>query len=152
MRKLLTFALAGSLLISGLMAPANAGKKKKKAPKPRTVEATYDAPAIGALGVGICSPGTIGCVDFPSIPGERYVKVEVKDSVGPMVYASITQDLNGDNQADTGTDICTSTEEAVPIEEGYGVTIFIWEGPGPSPVCAGAATSGTIKVTFSATP
>lgn len=152
MKKVMPVALTAVLLVSGLMAPAHAQKKKKKPPKPRTAEADYAGPAIGAAGVGACSPGTLGCFGFPSTQKELYVQVQIEDSASPMVYASITQDLNGDNQADTSTGICGATEEPVPIDPGYEVTIFIWEGPGPSPVCAGLATSGTIKVTFSATP
>lgn len=151
MKKLISVALTGLVVMGGLVAPAQA-QKKKKPPKPRTMEAPYQAPAIGAAGLGVCSPGTIGCIGFPSTSQETYVKVEVTDSVSPMVYATITQDLNGDNQADTSTGLCTATEEAVPIDPGFEVTVFVWEGPGPDPVCPAAATSGTIKVTFSATP
>jgi hypothetical protein len=149
-------ALVG--LVAGLYsAPAAEAKKRKKKPKKptkieRVAEGAYSAPAIGALGVGVCSPGTIGCVGFPTAPGELFVSVEITDTLGTPVFASVTQDTNGDNQADSSVDICGASTEPIPIEPGFEVLVFVWEGPGPSPVCAGTSSSGTIKMTFTNMP
>lgn len=146
MRKVITLVVATALVFGAFAAPsAMAAKKKKKA---RVMTATYDGPAIGAAGLGVCFPGTLGCFGFGSAANEHNVEVTVEDSAGTPVFASVTQDLNGDNQADTSTDICGASEGPIPIEAGYEVTVFIWEGPGASPVCAGVATSGTITAKF----
>ncbi len=146
MRKVITVALSAVLVLGAFGAPADAGKKKKA--KPRKASATYDGPAIGAMGAGVCFPGTLGCFGFGSAANEKAVDVEVVDSLGTPVLASVTQDLDGDGFADTGVDICGKSEEPIPIEAGYEVTVFIWEGPSVSPVCPSVATNGTINVTF----
>ena len=145
MRKIVMVVLSASLVFGAFGAPAADAAKKKA----RKASATYDLPAIGAAGIGVCSPGTIGCVDFATASGERKVSVEIVDSAGTPVFASVSQDLNGDNQADVSTDICGKSDGAIPIEPGFGVTVFIWEGPGANPVCPGFASSGTINLTFS---
>ncbi len=146
MRKVITLILATALVLGAFAAPsAQAAKKKKKG---RVATGTYDGPAIGAAGIGICFPGTLGCFGFGSAANEHSVEVKIEDNAGTPVYASVTQDLNGDNQADTGTNICGASEGPIPIEAGYEVTIFIWEGPGTNPACPGVATSGKITVKF----
>ena len=146
MRKIITVVVSAAIVLGAFGAPAADAAKKKA--KPRKASATYDAPAIGAGGAGICFPGTIGCVSFGTASNEHFVEVVVEDSAGTPVFASVTQDTNGDNQADTGTDICGASEEPIPIEPGAPITVFIWEGPGASPVCPGVATSGTINISF----
>ncbi len=147
MRRTLIALLAVFLMAAVLGGPAMAKKKKK--PKPRTATGAYQAPAIGALGLGVCSPGTIGCFDFASTTGEYFVDVTVADAASPMVFASVGQDTDGDDNVDTSTDICGSGED-IPIQPGFGVTVFIWEGPGLTAAgpCPGASTSGEIEVTF----
>lgn len=146
MRKIITVLMTAAFVVGAFGAPAaDAGKKKAK---PRKASATYDLPAIGAAGLGVCSPGTIGCVGFGTAANERNVEVMIEDSAGTPVYASVTQDLNGDNQADTSTDICGASDGPIAIEPGLEVTVFIWEGPGISPVCPGFASSGVINMTF----
>ena len=150
MKKLLMTVLAVSLI-----AGAFAGGTTAEAAKRRTIRkmsANYDGPSIGAFGAGACFPGTLGCFEFPLARGEKYIKVDVKDNAGTPVLFSVTQDFNGDDQADTGKDYCTTTKKFVPVRPGYAVTIFIWEGPHVAPVCTGVATQGTIKVTFSNLP
>jgi hypothetical protein len=145
MRKLITVCLTAMLLVAAFALPQAEAKKKKV----RKVSGAYSAPSIGAGGLGVCSPGTIGCIPFALAAGEKFVSINIVDQSGQAVFASITQDLNGDNQSDTSTDICGATEEPVAIEPGYEVTVFIWEGPGPAPLCAGVATSGEIQAEFS---
>jgi hypothetical protein len=146
MRKIITLVVATGLVLGAFAAPSAQAAKKK--PKARTATANYEGPAVGVLGAGVCFPGTLGCFGFGTAATEHNVEVVIEDSAGTPVYASVTQDLNGDNQADTSTGICGASDGPIPIEAGYEVTVFIWEGPGPSPVCAGAATSGTITAKF----
>ena len=145
MRKIVMVVLSAALVLGAFGVPAADAAKKKA----RKASATYDLPAIGIGGLGICSPGTIGCVGFGTAANERKVEVEIVDSAGTPVFASVTQDLNGDQQADTSVDICGASDGPIAIEPGFEVTVFIWEGPGASPVCPGFASSGTINMTFS---
>jgi hypothetical protein len=121
----------------------------------RSAEAEYAAPAAGAGGGGVCSPGTFGCVSFALGAGETYVKIEITDAGGLAPYGSWGQDLDGDQLADNGGGFCGATDGFVQVEEGYEVTVFIWEGAGTTEAgdpCPGGATSGTVKGTFSNLP
>lgn len=137
-----------------MVAPADAGKKKKKPKKvTREVQGSYSAPATI---VGACSQtDAIGCVRIPSGPGENYVTAEVKDGHGQPVVVSVQADLDGDNTTETvyGA-FCGKTKEPIKVDEGVEVTF--WVG---SPLhvavntCApGIGTQGTIDVTFSNLP
>lgn len=154
MRRTITTLLVLSLIGGAFAAPAANAAKKKKKPKrvERTAEGTYDLPAIGAGGLGICFPGTIGCIAFGATAEEKFIEVSVKDQLGQNVYASVSQDIDGDNRGDQGFNICGSTTEPMPIEPGVEVIVFIWEGPGIRPPCAGASSSGKVTVTFSNLP
>src|SRR5687768_10951949 len=78
MRKTLVLMVVIGLIAAAFTAaPAQAGKKKKKAPKPRVVESIYDAPAIGHPDVVVGCSGSTGCASFAPGPGERYVRFEV---------------------------------------------------------------------------
>lgn len=122
----------------------------------RTEEVRYSDPAIGTAGIGLCFQGD-SCVFVEPEAGEKYVSVEIADDVGPLpVYASIIQDTSGDGSwlvtDDRTTHICGATVAPIEIVEGKTVTVWIWEGPGASPPCAGVATSGTVTLTFSNLP
>lgn len=146
MRKIITVALSAALVVGAFGAPAaEAGKKKAK---PRKASAMYEGPAIGIAGAGICSPDTLGCFGFGTAANEKFVEVEIVDDLGTPVFASVTQDLDGDNMADTSVDICGKSTEPIPIDGGYEVTVFLWEGPSASPPCASVVSSGEINVTF----
>lgn len=156
MRKSITAVLTAGLVLGAVAVPAaQAGKKKAPKRTERVAEASYQGPAIGAAGRGICSPGTLGCFPFGASATEKYVSIEIADTVPSGVFASVTQDLDGDNFADTTVDICGTTPEPVQIEPGIEVTVFLWEGPGVTTAgnpCPGGATQGTITATFSNLP
>ena len=148
MRRTLTLILTAALVAGAFAgAPADAKKKKKKKPKPRTVTATYDSPALGLGGVvGLCIAPN-GCVPFATSPKERFVSVKIDDSSGTASYGRVTQDLDGDGQADEATPFCGKTEKPVPIQPGIEVNVFIYS-LGANPPCAGVGTSGSVTATF----
>ena len=80
------------------------------------------------------------------------MKISITDQSGQPVYASVSQDKatgDGVHQTVPVGDICGKSTKALPIEGGYPVDVFLWEGPGPDPPCAGVATQGTVAATFS---
>ena len=144
MKKALVLVLVLGLVVGSLMGPAAAGKKKKKKKKPakvvRTVQGNYDTPAIGHPDVLVGCSGSTGCATIGIGPKERYIKLEVVDASGLPVYASAGQDLDGDQFADNSFSFCGTTgAEAVAVEPGYDLNIFISAFPGVRSVCAGAA-------------
>lgn len=148
MRKLLVIAVVAGLLVASV-ASANAAKKKAPKKTTRVAEASYVAPAYFYWAP---TGDNVGGVKFPTGAGESYVSIEISDSAGMDVSASVGQDPEGDNTVST-TPFCTSTEEPVPIEPGLEVTVFVYVGPCTSPSPAPAfATQGTVTATFSNLP
>ena len=145
MRRIIATVATAALVVGALMAPAADAAKRKK---PRKAQATYDTPAIGLGGVaGLCS-GANGCAAFPVGAKERSISVVVTDSTGTAVYARVTQDIDGDGQADSATPFCGSSGGKIPIEPGIAVNVFVYPvGVLPAP-CQGVATSGVVKATF----
>lgn len=153
MRKALAVALAAGLLAGAFVGPAEAGKKKKKPVKTeRVAESTYDGPAIGSSDIGgVCLVATNSCGNFLALPEEKYMSVEITDSAGFPVSASVSWDTDGDGISDTGFEVCGKTEEPQEIDPSYEINVFVWALP--SPTCPVAiATTGTIKATFSNMP
>ncbi|MDQ3964560.1 MAG: hypothetical protein M3277_11725 [Actinomycetota bacterium] len=149
MKRLIAASLVLGLMF-GAVATAEAAKKKKKKPAPvrieRVVEGTYDNPAPGVGGV-VTLNGAGGTFDAPSGPGEYYMSVEIIDDSGQQTYFGIAADstiIGGG---------CGKTETPFEITPGVAYNITVTMGPGlKAPSCAGVATTGTIKVTFSNTP
>ena len=146
MKRAIAVALALGMLGGALAAPAEAGKKKKKVS--RSAEATY----TGAFNVLYLNAGgqNFGGVALPTGSGEKFVSIEIKDASGLPSGATVGQDLNGDDQADTSTPVCGKSAEPIEIEPGYDVTVFLKQGPcdgGPAIV-----TEGTVVATFSNLP
>lgn len=149
MRKTIVALALASLVIGALSVPAHAGKK----PKPRKLEIEYTEPANGTHGVGVCLQGA-SCAFFgdPMLK-ERFISVTVEDDLGTDVFASVIQDTNEDGNFlaadDLTVNFCGSTAEPVEIEPNKAVSVWVWQGPGANPPCAGGASSGTITATFS---
>ncbi len=152
MRKTFTVLLIFGLLAGAFMAPAEAAKKKKKA-KPRTAETRYEGPGYGVAPFGgFCSPGiSVGCVEFATGPEEQWVVVEITDDIGPSTYGVVGQDPDGDNSSERGGEFCKKTDEAIQIQPGVPITVFVWNGR-----CSTAepsiVTTGTVKATFYSSP
>jgi hypothetical protein len=145
MKRSIVLLVVLGLVFGSLVGSAEA-KKKKKAPKPYTITATYDNPAIGTAGAGV----TLGAPAFASSATNIYLDVEIADSASPVPYADLSWDTDGDGINDTGVTVCGTTGEDLVVPPGTSITAFMWALP--SPFCAGFSTSGTIKATFSATP
>jgi hypothetical protein len=151
MKKTVTLILSAALVVGALGAPhADAKKKVKKVV--RKADAAYDTPAIGHPDVVVGCSGSNGCAAFGIGANEHFASFTIEDSLGQPVYATAGQDLDGDNLADNSFSFCGSTEEPVAIEPGYAINIFIGEGPGTSPACVGASSSGVVHGTFSNLP
>ena len=155
MRKTLAVALAVGILAGAFVGRADAAKKKKKkAPvkQERVVEATYDGPALGSSDLGgACPSATNSCGKFSALPTETYMSLEITDSAGGPVGASVSWDTDGDGLSETGFDVCGKTEEPQVIDPSYEINVFVWAFP--STTCpTGHATTGSIKATFSNMP
>lgn len=152
MRKVILMTLVFALIAGALSAPAAAGKKKKKNKKPKRIErevsGRYEVPwGVVIQGNGVCA----GCPSFPNKAEETWVKVEVTDDQSPTAQVSFNWDSDGDGVADTGINVCGSTDGFVEIPGGISPIAFPSLVGGPS--CPGsAAISGSVKVTYSNMP
>ena len=140
-------------LLVGSVSTAEAAKKKKKKPYSRVFEATYANPAPGIGGVVTIS-GQGGTADSPALANERFLSIDIVDDAGQPVYWGLShQDENGDGAGDIVTGGCGKTDTPLEIIPGYSYTVTVTTGPGAeAPTCPGVATSGTIKLTFTAVP
>lgn len=147
MKKLIVTSVVAALVVGALVAPAEAGKKKK--PKPRVAEGTYEMPALGVPGVvGTAALG--GAFEFATLSTENYISVEITDDGGGSPTFTMSQDSDPSTPSYEimGT-WCGSTPEPVEISPGLALRVSVYTTPGPEqPSCAGPATSGTIKATF----
>lgn len=151
MRRVIVLAAIVTLAL-GSSAPSSAAKRK--APKERVMKLAYTNHAYGTAGVGVCFQGE-SCLFFGPPEGkERFFEVELKDDLGADVYASVIQDTNGDGNYlatdDLTVGICGATTEPIEIEPNKPVSVWVWQGPGLDPPCAGAASAGVATATFSA--
>ena len=151
-RRIVIGLLVGALIVS---AAAAGGADAKVRRHTRTVKGTYDTPAVGLAGQGGggCSQRDgIGCVEFATSKADHTVTIAITDQSGQAVYASVSQDEQSGSGVHSTVpvgDICGKTSKPLQITGGYPVDVFLWEGPGPDPPCAGVATQGTVKATFS---
>jgi hypothetical protein len=152
MRKTIMVLLSASLVFGAFAVPHADAKKKKPKKVVRKAESVYDTPAIGHPDVVVGCSGSTGCATFAIGANEAFASFEIVDSLGQPVYGSVSQDLDGDGLGDVGFNFCGKTEAPQPIEPGYAINIFIGAGPGTSPACVGAATTGVVKGTFSNLP
>lgn len=146
------FGLLAAVMLAGVIALPAAHAEEKVV---RTEEVQYYDPAVGTAGVGVCFQGD-SCVFVDPLPGELYASIEIVDQLGLPVYASVMQDTSGDGSwlvtDDFTVHICGATTQPIRIVAGKTVSVWVWEGPGVDPPCAGAASSGTVKVTLSNLP
>lgn len=154
MRKAIAVALAVGLLAGAMVAPAGAGKKKRKPKKvEREAQGTYAAPATL---VGNCTQTDgIGCIGILGGPKEKYITATVTDNHGLPVAVTVDGQLDEDINTDvTYGSFCGETE--VPIKVDPGVELIFWIGRADDAAlqaCApGIGTQGTLDVTFSNLP
>lgn len=153
MKKVLVTAVVIGLVAGSLGAPAVAKKKKKPVRVERVAEGTYDNPAVGIGGV-LSSGAAGGSMEFPLLPGEAYLSLDVTDSSGTAVYASLSQNTNPETPSwEIFAGVCGKTTEPIAVAPDLPVRVTITAGPGrAAPTCVGAATSGKVKATFSNLP
>lgn len=153
MKKSIVVLMVLGLVFGSLLGTAEAKKKAKKPPKPVTETGTYQSPPLVVLAQCSQSDG-IGCVTFAA-PSTKlvYATIEATDATGLPVAAAVRQPDqapvgNIQPETDKGT-FCGKTDEPIVIDPSYAVDVWVGER---DPNCPGVATSGTIKVTFSAAP
>lgn len=138
--------------VVGGLADASAGKKKKR------VERTAEAQYVGFSGFrgaveGACDSPPLGCVSLPIEPGEKFVSVEVTDTAGQPVWASVY--IYGYTDASTTHEhVCGASDGTFALGPGVTevvVTVTQTTGGATSP-CTGPATAGTVSATFSNLP
>lgn len=151
MKKSIVLLMVVGLVFGSLLGTAEA--KKKKAPKPVTLEGSYQSPPLVVLAQCAQTDG-IGCVSFGAPAATLvYATVEVTDASGLPVPGNISQPDQpavGNVQPETekGT-FCGKTAEPILIDPSYSVDVWIGT---QDPTCAGTATTGTVKITFSSKP
>ena len=156
-RRSILAGLISVVLITGLVGQlptAVAGKKKK----PKRVERTAEAQYIGFSGFrgaveGSCDQAPVACVRIPVEPGEKFVSVEVVDSSGQPVWASVY--IYGYSApADSHEHVCGASENSFAMLEGLTelVVVVTQTTGGATSPCTGAATAGTVSATFSNLP
>ena len=126
MKKAIVSALVVCLVAGAMVIPAEAGKKKKKAPVrvEKVVEVTYTGGEIG-INTPVASAG--GCLNGTDVfnckeiipPGTQFthIKIEIKDATGQTVGGFISQqDKDGDGLSDGYGTFCGAHTESVPLE------------------------------------
>ncbi len=148
MRKsIIIFAVAAILVnASGGSSALALGKK----PKERTETRDY----VGFGGFrgaveGACDGEPVGCVIFPIEKGERYVSIEVTDTAGMPVWASVYV-YGYVDPATPHEHVCGSSDSPLAITKGVTelvVTVTQTTGGATNP-CMGPTTVGSVTATF----
>lgn len=153
--KLFVCAVAGAVAAAPATAPAGPGTR----PRPRQEQQTYVTPAVSAFVAGsgghVCgNPGTpaerTGCLTFAPGLTERYVRVDAEDASGLPVPLYLDQ-VDGPIREKDGIFLCGDSEEPVEIAPGLPLTVVI-QPARQDPLCAGAATTGSVTITFLTRP
>ncbi|HYI45495.1 MAG TPA: hypothetical protein VE174_08590 [Actinomycetota bacterium] len=152
-RSLLAILVSAALItgVIGHVPNAAAGKKKR-------VERTEEASYIGSSGFrgtveGTCDAPPIACVRLPIEAGDKFVSVEVVDSAGQPVWASVYIHGYSDGH-DVHEHVCGASDKPFKLSPGLTdlvVTMTQTTGGATSP-CVGPATAGTVTATFSNLP
>lgn len=148
-RSVILFMILG--LILGSVATAESKKKPHKVT--RTVEGTYDSPAIFLYGSCAESDG-IGCVSFTSGPNERFVTAEVVDAHGLPVFVLVRDEYMSDpiEGAETYGTFCGKTTEPIAVPPGKNLQFWVGAPFAIYGCQPGAGTTGTVTATFSNLP
>lgn len=152
-RSVLAVVLSMALLtgLVGHLPDAAAGKKKKR------VERTAEAPYAGFSGFrgaaeGTCDANGAGCTIMPVEPGEKFVSIEVTDTAGQPVWASVY--IYGYSQGAAHEHVCGASEQPFALTPGLEelVVVVTQTTGGATSPCVGPATVGTVIATFSNLP
>lgn len=150
MKRFLTLLLVVGL-IGGAVATAEAKKKAQKVT--RTVEGSYDSPAIFLYGSCAQSDGT-GCVSFTTGPNERFVTAKVVDAHGLPVFVLIRSTASGafGEGTETSGTFCGETTEPIAVPAGSHLEFWVGAPFSVYGCQPGAGTTGTVTATFSNLP
>lgn len=155
--KALTLLLACLLVAGTIAAPRTlAAKLGGDRRLVRRVEARYSSPAVGWRSPGPVVTRTcvdqqnsnpfdgLGCVVLTARPTEFLVGVKVEDKLGLPVPGAV-------NTESDFVQFCGRTTKPVSVEPGTEILVWVFAttGPGTGAPCAGTATQGVIKATFS---
>lgn len=152
MRKAIAVAIALGLLTGAMVAPAEAGKKKKPKKVERVVEFEYVCPCPGLFQLGGLTGTNIGGGPV-AVGDESYIKITAEDVSGTPVFVNIQQDLDGDGGNNPVAEVCATEEppeEPTEINPGLEMRLFIETGP-----CDGGVSvpmGGTLTLTLSNLP
>lgn len=166
MRKAIAVALALGLLGGAMVAPAEAGKKKKKKASiervERVVEFKYQCPCgVRVLGNGPAFQ--LGSLTGENIGGgpvtfnpstEKFLKVESKDGSGQPIAIRIAMDTDPDDTSvnNTVADVCGATDKPIEMPDVEAeFRVFVTSGTCTDGKPA-LATAGTITFTLSNLP
>lgn len=154
-RSVLAVIMSVALLtgVVGTLPDASAGKKKKK-----RVERTAEAQYVGFSGFrgaleGACDSEPVGCVVLPIEAGEKFVSVEVTDTSGQPVWASVYV-YGYTEPASPHEHVCGASDGTFALGPGVTelVVVLTQTTGGATSPCTGATTAGTVAATFSNLP
>lgn len=148
MRRLAVLLLAATVLSAVAAVPSEAGQKKKK--KQRSAETPYVGAALSAVGAGTaCLMPPVGCGVFEVERGERFVELEIQDSGGQPVYASVYT-FGYTDGTDSHDHICGTSDGPLALTPRLEELVVVIESTGGALAgCPGPPSAGTIVATFS---
>lgn len=151
-RSILAVLLSTALLtgVVGQLPDASAGKKRKR------VERTAAADYVGFSGFrgaveGTCDQPPVGCVRIPVEPGEKFVSLEIADSAGEPVWASVY--VYGYSEGAAHEHVCGASDRPFALAGVDELVVVLTQTTGgATEACAGPSTTGTVTATFSNLP
>ncbi len=148
-KKLGSIVLATMVVIFALGAQATAAGKKKRVERVETRQYVGFSGFRGAA-EGTCDMEPAGCVIFPVEKNDRFVSIEVVDTAGMPVWASVY--VYGYPSAHEH--VCGSSESPFKVTKGLQtlVVVVTQTTGGATEPCVGPATVGTVTATFSNVP
>ena len=94
-------------------------EEKPPASEPRTATGSYAgaaAPVGGGQSACDNAQSTVGCVSFPTEPGERSVTISIEDTSGGVVFGWVQIDRDGNGTVDgEWTPVCGESSKPIPI-------------------------------------
>ncbi|MGH2807467.1 MAG: hypothetical protein ACRDKT_09335 [Actinomycetota bacterium] len=158
MRELVGITVIVALVMGAFsVAPAQAGKKKKKKARiERTVEIPYSCPCginpVLGFKLDTIVGENIGGATIPITYDDVYMTGVAEDALGQNVYVSFSQDTDGDGLNDDVGAFCGETEKPLKVSHvEFEYRMFIYSGLCDDNTPA-LASQGTITLTFSNLP
>jgi hypothetical protein len=151
MKKTLAGTIAAALVLTALVGPSTAAKKKK--PKPRKIATVYtgayDTPAPGVAGIvwqANCGAPNTGCLTVPVGAKVTNLDLEITDATGSDVYAEVWGGDTAGTYSEVVGQVCGSTTKPLKISPNSTYAVVLTAAPDPT-VCPALATQGSITAT-----